>query len=421
MPGWRNFCNMPGTDYEKRECETMDILATGMGWIDHTPGGLNRYFADYLKAMTAHGHRVRGLITAHGEDIAAPDYVKDVLEKPQRLSTLARTRAFRGRMKAELLRQPPDVLNSHFALYSSLVTREMVPAHIPIVTHFHGPWAQESMVEDMGGDWGQKLRYQVKKNVEQLAYRRSDHFIVLSQYFRNILTGDYGVDPEAVHIVPGAVDVERFRPAEDRRALRHGLGIEEGRKVLFCARRLVNRMGIDNLIRAMKAVAAVEPEAVLYIAGDGVLRKQLEALAEELGLGASVHLLGRISNEELVRWYQAADLSIVPTVTLEGFGLVTVEALACGTPVLGTPYGGTKEILEHLSPELLFDSHKPEAIAGKIVAVLGGSCIVPGRRACREFVLSRYTWERAAASVTDIFRQAIEERGESGGYERSVL
>jgi glycosyltransferase involved in cell wall biosynthesis len=399
----------------------MNILATGMGWIDHTPGGLNRYFADYTKAMTANGHDVEAYITAHGEDTTAPAYVKDVLQRPQRLSTLARTRAFRSSMKTELLRNPPDVFNPHFALYSSLVTRDMVPAHIPIVTHFHGPWAQESMVEDAGLDWGQKVRYQIKKNVELLSYRRSDHFIVLSQYFKNILVKDYGMDAEAVHVIPGAADVERFRPAEDRVLLRRELGLHEGQKVLFCARRLVNRMGIDNLIKAMAAVAKVEPDAVLYIAGDGSLRRQLEALVEELGLGGTVHLLGRVSNEDLVRWYQAADLSIVPTVTLEGFGLVTVEALACGTPVLGTPYGGTKEILGNLSPELLFESHKTDALARKIVAVLEGACILPSRRACREFVLSRYTWERAADSITAVFQQAIDERKGSDGYERRIL
>lgn len=399
----------------------MDILATGMGWIDHTPGGLNRYFADYMQAMSAHGHNVRGFVTAHGEQTTAPAYVSDVLNEPQRLSTLARTRAFRSRLKAELLRNPPEVFNPHFALYSSLITRDMVPQEVPIVTHFHGPWAQESLVEDEGADWGQKVRYQIKKNVELLAYRRSDHFIVLSRYFRDILVQEYGRDPETVHIIPGAADVERFRPAENREELRRFMGLGERQRVIFCARRLVNRMGIDNLIRAMPAVVQAIPDAVLYIAGDGVLRGQLEELKGQLGLGDAVRLLGRVPNEDLVKWYQVADLSVVPTVTLEGFGLVTVEALACGTPVLGTPYGGTKEILEQLSPELLFESHKPEAMAARIAAVLDGARILPGRRACRNFVLSRFTWPHVAASVTSVFEQAMEERREGLSYERRIL
>src|SRR5206468_3423757 len=164
----------------------------------------------------------------------------------------------------------------------------------------------------------------------------------------------------------GAPDLQRFRPAQDRKKLREELGLKEEQKVIFCARRLVQRMGIDHLIQAMQRISARVPDAVLYIAGGGPLRSQLEQLASGLGLTRCVHFLGRVSNEDLVRWYQAADLSIVPTLTLEGFGLVTVEALACGTPVIGTPYGGTKEILEGLSGHLLFKDNSPEAMAERI-------------------------------------------------------
>ncbi|WP_233567678.1 glycosyltransferase [Cohnella faecalis] len=138
-------------------------------------------------------------------------------------------------------------------------------------------------------------------------------------------------------------------------------------------RRLVRRMGIDRLIRAMAKVKSDVPGAKLVIAGDGTMRSELERLTAELGLGDSVRFVGRVSNEDLVRWYQAADFSIVPTVTLEGFGLVTVESLACGTPVLGTPNGGTKEILEPFHPELLFRDDSPEALAYTISAVLRGT------------------------------------------------
>ncbi|WP_248927136.1 glycosyltransferase family 4 protein [Paenibacillus hamazuiensis] len=388
----------------------MNILSTGMGWIDHTPGGLNRYFADYLAAMKHSGHVIQGLMTAHGEHTTAPAYIRDVLPKPVKLSAFARVRAFREKVKMSVERDQPEVFNPHFALYSSLITRSLLPRHVPIVTHFHGPWAQESLVEDRGQELGQKMRYQIKKNVELLAYRRSDHFIVLSRYFKDILADGYGIADERIHIVPGAVDVQRFRPAEDRMAVRRSLRLRDDQKVLFCARRLVNRMGIDRLIRAMAIVVEEADNSVLYVAGDGHLREQLKQLAKELGLSASIHFLGRVSNEELVTWFQAADLSIVPTVALEGFGLVTVEALACGTPVLGTPSGGTKEILERFSSELLFRDSTPEAMAHKIVSVLSGECAIPSREHCREHILQRYTWSKIAETITQIFEQAIEER-----------
>lgn len=388
----------------------MNILASGMGWIDHTHGGLNRYFADYTAAMQARGHQVTGLMTAHGEQTSAPPYIQEVLPKQAKVSPLSRSQAFASRFRQVIRETRPDVYNPHFALYASMITRNLVPEHIPIVTHFHGPWAQESQVEDRGGRMMQKMRYQLKKNVEQLSYRRSDYFIVLSRYFRDILAEQYGIPDTRIHIVPGAVDVDRFRPADDREAVRSKLGLLPGQPVLFCARRLVRRMGIEGLIAAMPQVIAKSPDTVLYIVGDGPLRGRLVDQIQEMHLQRSVFLLGKVSNEELVSWYQAADLSIVPTVTLEGFGLVTVEALACGTPVLGTPYGGTREILDQFEPQLMFHDHSPEAISGRISAVLSGECGIPSRAACREHVLGRYTWGGVSESVTQLFEMAIADR-----------
>ena len=389
----------------------MKILATGMGWFGTRPGGLNHYFADYLKAMTDMGHTVEGLLSAEGPLDGAPPYITDVAGGAVRLDPYRRMKAFSETVRRRVADVAPDVFNPHFALYAFLITRNMLPDRVPIVTHFHGPWAYESRVEDSAGPLVRYVRFRVKRSIERMTYRRSDAFIVLSQYFRDMLSDCFGIPKERIHVVPGAVDTERFRPAENREALRAELGVG-GCKVLFCVRRLVRRMGIGNLIRAFASVVREHPEARLFVAGSGPLKEELEELIGRLGLGGHVRLLGRVSDEELVRWYQAADFSIVPSVDLEGFGLVTVESLACGTPVLGTPRGGTKEILAGFSPGFLFDDATPEAMAGKLLDVLEGRIIAPDREACRRHVLRHYTWAHAARAITAIFEQAIEQRKE---------
>lgn len=390
----------------------MKILAAGMEWVDQMPGGLNQYFADYLEAMARSGHSVMGLVSGEGSRLEAPSYIRDVLprnEKP-RLNTYSRIVSFQRSVKERTEEFRPDLFNPHFALYASLVTRNSLPSQIPIVTHFHGPWSYESQVEEQGSSLANLLRHRIKKRIERTTYRRSDAFVVLSRYFQRFLADRYGIPEELIHIVPGAVDTERFRPSEDREALRQRLGLSEDAQVLFCARRLVRRMGIDNLIQAMESVKAEAPNAVLFVAGAGPLRDELQQRIEKLGLQSAVHLLGRVSSEELVEWYQAADLSVVPTLTLEGFGLVTTEALACGTPVLGTPYGGTEEILSNLSDELLFRDHSPEAMADKLIRALRGECPIPSRSECRRHVLERYTWDRVSVLLTQVYKNAIEAR-----------
>lgn len=399
----------------------MKILASGMEWAKHRPGGLNHYFADYLNAMNQCGHTVEGLISAERKELEAPAYIRDVITGNAKLGTYQRMKFFHTSIRNRTSSFQPDVFNPHFGLYASLVSRKAIPSHVPIISHFHGPWAQESLVEDGGNQLTKFLRYQIKKKVEQTVYRRSDAFIVLSDCFKDILTREFDIPKDSVHRIPGAVDIKRFRPSENRRSIREQWGIREDQKVLFCARRLVRRMGIDQLIVAMTQIVREVPGTLLFIAGQGALKDEYERLIDERQLRSSVRLMGRVSEEDLVRWYQAADVSIVPTRTLEGFGLVTTESLACGTPVLGTPYGGTREILEPFSSELLFRDGTPEGIAEKVISVLKGDCAIPSREECRRYALQHYTWDKVARSVTSVFQQTIQQRKELVKYESSLL
>lgn len=390
----------------------MNVLSTGMGWIDIQHGGLNRYFADYTKAMKEFGHSELGFVVApKGVELPTDQNISNATNELRLNHFLPRMKSVQKHAVQAVRSFHPDVFNPHFAFYTTMVTRNHIPAHIPIVTHFHGPWAMESRVEEKSTAGAIKnTKYWIKKQVEQLTYRRSDSFIVLSEYFRDVLTETYGVDERKIHIIPGAVDHNRFRPHPDRNELRLRLGISPYQPILFCIRRLVRRMGIDRLIYAMVDVVRVFPEVRLFIGGDGPMRAEYEALILRLGLSPNVKLLGRISNEELVEYYQAADISLVPTLTLEGFGLITVESLACGTPVLGTPYGGTKEILHQVSDDLMFEDGTAESISKKIIDVLNKDSFLPSREACREHVLNRYTWSRVAEAVTAVFTEEVEKR-----------
>ncbi len=396
----------------------LHILAAGMEWADHIPGGLNQYFADYLKAMKEYGHTVEGLVSGEGEELSdygAPAYIRNVIppHRHTKPTTMLRMRAFQSACRERTARFRPDIFNPHFGLYAAMVLRRSLPDRVPIVTHFHGPWAMESKVEDDASGALRQIKFRMKRTIEREIYRRSDRYIVLSRYFGELLAREYGVPSDSIHVIPGAVDTARFHPHPDRSGLRRQLGLGQSDFVCFCARRLVKRMNLDSLVRAMAAVTRHTPGIVMAIAGTGPLKSELEQLIRELGLEARVRMLGRISGEDLVRWYQAADVSVVPTLTLEGFGMVTTESLACGTPVLGTPYGGTKEILSELDGNLLFGGHSPEAIAKKLIALLSGEWKLPERDRCRDYVMRHYTWSRVASAVTRVFEEAAEARKEN--------
>ncbi|WGM31833.1 glycosyltransferase family 4 protein [Brevundimonas sp. NIBR11] len=350
----------------------MKTLHLGLEWFPERAGGLPRYFHDVMRAAPPH-FGFEGLVLG-SERIAEETggrveaFARSEDGFPTKMSGLRRT------MRRRLAATDPDVVVSHFALFA-LPVLDMI--NRPHVVHFQGPWAAESAVE--GQD---SLRVRIKRMVETAVYRRAGSAIVLSEAFATILTRDYGVAPERIQVIPGGVDVVRFDVPQTRSQARDHLRWPNDRPILLAVRRLVRRMGLDVLIEAMAAVVRMHPDALLLIAGRGPMAKDLQTLIDERGLGDHVRLLGFVPDDDLPIAYRAADLSVVPTQALEGFGLIAVESLAAGTPAAVTPVGGLPEIVGPLSPDLVFENASAAGIADGILRLLqpGGA---PTASACR--------------------------------------
>jgi glycosyltransferase involved in cell wall biosynthesis len=161
---------------------------------------------------------------------------------------------------------------------------------------------------------------------------------------------------------------------------------------------------------------------LLLIGGAGSQRSKLEARAASLRLQEHVRFLGFVPDVDLPRYYGAADAFVLPTRALEGFGLVTVEALACGTPVLGTPVGATPEILDPLDPSLVFRDASAEAMAQGLERFLESLARDPAsagrlRDASRRHVETRYSWERSIGDLETTLRELVA-REEAAGAPR---
>ena len=230
---------------------------------------------------------------------------------------------------------------------------------------------------------------------ERACLRRVALVHVLSHFSANQVWKLYAVPRDRIVMIPGAAATERFQPAADRGAVRRQLGIAADRSLLFTVRNLESRMGLDSLLRAMAIVKARRPDALLLIRGTGSLAELLKAQSHALGLEPHVQFLGFVPDEALPRYYQAADAFVLPTRELEGFGLVTVEALACGTPVLGTPVGATPEILAPLCPSLIFGGTAPEMLAAGLERFLDDKTRDPER------------YERLRAAESSALRAAL--------------
>ena len=235
--------------------------------------------------------------------------------------------------------------------------------------------------------------------IERACLRRAARIHVMSDFSRALLWKLYRVPAERLAYIGGGVDLERFHPVADRRMARAALGLTLDRPVLLTVRNLEARMGLDTLIEAMAILVRRRPDALLLIGGSGSQRSRLEERVTALGLDKHVTFLGFVADAELPRYYQAADVFVLPTRELEGFGLVTAEALACATPVLGTRVGATPELLDPLDAGLVFRAATAEAMAADLTAFLDrldadadGTARL--RAACRRHAEAHFDWER---------------------------
>lgn len=233
---------------------------------------------------------------------------------------------------------------------------------IPYINYIHG---EEITTESPYRLFGRRRRQYLN---------HADAVVAVSEFTRAALIDKMGVPPERIALIVNGVDAERFHPGPKDPALlaRYGL---DGKRVLLTVGRLVERKGIDTTLRALPSILARVPDARYLIVGTGEYRPRLEALVTELGLADAVVFAGRVPQEELVAHYRLCDLFVMPNRELdnhdtEGFGLVFLEANACGRAVVSGIAGGVVEAVRDGETGLTVDGNDVGAVAGAISGLL---------------------------------------------------
>ncbi len=320
--------------------------------------------------------------------------------------------AARHFLDSQLAREPYHAILLHPIAAAFGVAKSRTAERATVIYCFHAPLGEEHqfVVPPSGGSPARRAapslwtRFAAQRRASQqrAAIERADAVTCPSRYSRDLLAEavpDIGYKPVAV--IPWGVDAAKFRPLPDRARVRADLGWAPSDTVLLTVRRLVPRMGVGELIHAFGIAAARRPNLRLVVGGEGPLRPQLEALAKTAG--GRVDFAGLIPPEQLPNYLSAADLFVLPSLALEAFGLVTLEALACGTPVLATERCASPEILAPFDERLLIPGTDPATIAE---AILGPGLQVaaePGfRERCRAYATEHYSWDRTAAAFENL-------------------
>jgi glycosyltransferase involved in cell wall biosynthesis len=389
----------------------MKILTIADFFYPFVVGGSAIMAFELMREMRRRGHEVVILTRGRDQD-AAHEVVEGMDIYRYRFSSTAAGYPFSVIRAVRKMREIAgaggfDLVNMHHA--SGGVAAEIsnkLSERIPTAFFFQGPWHGEAMAKEGRQilDGRLPLKYEIRRKVDRFILRNCDAVFCLSDYMHGEASAIYPSLAAKYHQLSGGVDVARFSPVADRAAVRSELGLASDQVVLLTVRRLAARMGLENLVRAMALVAKQRADVVLLIGGRGELHDRLERLIIELSL-ENVRMLGFIEDDALAKYYQASDMFVLPTETMEGYGLITVEALACGLPVVGTATGATPEILQEVLPDFIAEGAAPEELARAILRCLPLLQDVD-RANLRRFAEDR-SWAKIADRVEGVFQGLI--------------
>ena len=289
------------------------------------------------------------------------------------------------------MREQFDLIHAHdWTSYLAGVAAKFATGK-PLVLHVHA-----TSFDQAGGNNVDPDIYAIERH----AFHTADSVVAISHYTRNLVLEKYHVDPEKVTVVHNGI--KPYSPPILPPALAELKA--QGKKIVFYNGRITIQKGVDHFIRAARKVVDHNPNVVFVISGWGDMEHQVMHLVGALGLSKHVIFAGALWDEDRDRMYQAADLLVMPSVS-EPFGLVPLEAIQHGTPVLISKQSGVAEVLTHA---LKVDFWDIDEMANKILAalrydVLNKQLVEEGRKE-----VLRITWRRAAEKVQMLYQKLLD-------------
>jgi glycogen(starch) synthase len=245
--------------------------------------------------------------------------------------------------------------------------------------------------------------------MEWWAAYESNNVVVTSNSMKGEISGHFHVPSEKVTVIPNGINPKKFDVEVDPWSVRRRYGVGDHEKMVLFVGRLVPQKGVEYLLRAIPRISGRFSNAKFVIVGEGWLRSHLEWLAETTGHRWRVNFTGFISDQDLIALTKSADVLVVPSV-YEPFGIVALEGMAAGAPVVVSQIGGLAEVVEHDRTGVFVYSRNPYSIAWGVERVLSD----PGYRDwivknAYETVRKRYSWEAIAQQTIDVYKKVLGE------------
>lgn len=373
--------------------------------------GGNRYPWEVTRRLAARGHRVRVVTPRPSGPLPGPTPVELVHYSVSRrtpfetfftnafFSRIAVRRAIARRQPAVVVLSSYDVAFGHFWLSR---------VRVPSVYIYHSSFYSDAVDRVARKPWPFRLAHPpldaFTRYAEELTYRSADRIVAVSPFSRREIEARLRRPDDRIWLVPTGVDTAFFCPG-DRDEARRNCGLALGARVLLTVGRLAPVKRYDRAIDVTRRLREHDPSWLLVIAGTGPADASLRSYAAPLG--DAIRFAGFADGERLRDLYRAADIVLV-TSEFENWSLAILEALATGTPVVGTPRGSIPDMLGLVDPRLIAPDVDVGSISATVRRIVDDD-VSALRDACRPAIALRYDWERTVDRLDECLASAVEQ------------
>jgi D-inositol-3-phosphate glycosyltransferase len=309
-----------------------------------------------------------------------------------------------------------DLIHSHYWLSGWAALDLRATWCVPVIQMFHTLGEMKNRVAQTPEERESSRRIEVEGHVMRFA----DRLVAATPLEKGQMSWLYGADADKISVVPAGVDLSLFRPVPRVEAKKR-IGISPHQRMILFVGRIQPLKGIDTLIRAMQRIINQYPDfrenlCLTIIGGDPNPDSELEQmeferlkrLRADLSIGDLVTFLGSKGQDTLVYYYSAAEMVVMPS-HYESFGMVALEAMSCGTPVIGSDVGGLSFSIEDGFNGYLVPGQDPDALADKIALLLRHSSLRDHLSEQAIRWAERYSWTHIADELLDVFEMVCAE------------
>jgi glycosyltransferase involved in cell wall biosynthesis len=371
-------------------------------------GGLARHVEGLSKAMVSLGNEVhvvtldfpgapleeeQGSLYIHRVPVAVP--------APTFHSWVLIFNHFFEKRVGQLAKQygKPDLLHVHDWLTVSAGVSSKHLLRAPLVMTFHSTEASRSSSS-------KSPESAMVEGLEWWGSFEASGVIAVSGWMRTEVISQFKLPSEKVFEIPNGVDVEKFSKPVDVEATRSKWKVGPGEKLITAVGRLTSQKGFDDLIRAYPEIRRQIPNSRLLVMGDGYMRGELESLAEAQNVRESTTFAGFVSDSDLVDAIKSSDVVAVPS-RFEPFGIIALEAMAGGSPVVVSRVGGLEEIVEDGVDGLEVDPNNPTSLAKAAISILSDHELASRLAARAKEKVKAFNWENSALKTLEVYKTAV--------------